>query len=207
MGGVYRLPFDLRSAPADEHRHRPARRVPGADGRYRPGVWLLARRSGAASRRRRDPGAGGSSLRRTLGGRPGGRRAGGRLELEVGAARLRRLDHRHAGGAAAASRTTRVPVEADRGRDGAGYDRPLRARRRAAAIPAAGAVRAEQPRHRPRRALVLRQTGRGPQLGGNRLPVGHPASPRHHESGAGGRAPRGPSNAVAARWTACMRRA
>ena len=60
-------------------------------------------------------------------------------------------------------------------------DRPLRPRGAARPLPAHRPLRQPDPRHRLRGAPLPRQAGRGPVLGGDRLPLGHPPGPGRHE--------------------------
>ncbi len=112
-----------------------------------------------------------------------GRRVSGASTLAMQVARMQ-----HPGAATlprkAVEALTAVFLTARYGRDGV-----------LAPLPAARPLRQPHPRHRLRRAALPRQAGRGPVLGGDRLPRRDPA-------GAGADEPASPPPAARARWRA-----
>ena len=135
---------------------------------------LLARRSATAGRRR-DPGPGGSPVLV-----PSRRRSGGRAPRPVAARprrRLRRVHPRDAGRAHAASAPSHALGQDRGGWNGPRPHCPLRPRSDPGAVSPARALWREQPRHRPRRAMVLRRARRGPHARPGRPALRDPASP------------------------------
>ncbi len=192
---------ELPGGPPAHARTRTGHPLPRRRRRRRGGrARVLAGPGAAAAGGRGDPGARGPPLRLPPWRRSAGGGAGAAAEPADARPGLGGVDARHAGGAHAEPGHARLLAQGDRGGHRRLPHRALRLARGAAPLPAPGPLRQPHPRHRLRRAQLLRQAGRRPVLGRDRLPVGTAAGAGAHESVLAGRPrPRRPPRRARAR--------